>query len=447
MIMMSSYSRLLRVLVLACVVVASVCPSPAHANRGPSPGVALRDASGSSSVLVVLDSRQSVPAVLDGVLRAAGLALATASAADVSSQKVRLGRHLSAVIVLAAAATGIPADSPFWDALTAHVDDGGNALLVAAQPAAASFLASCGLKLHPAGSSTIRDFASDHTGRTTLAAASFLGIPANSSFHYADSSSSSFSVPLLTKDPSNGLVVPIVSPAWTAHISSSSSSSSSSSLGSVVLVAALQARSNGRIAVVPSASSLSDPANAAVVVALLEWTLQQTRVVRAVSFSFSSSSSSSSSTAAASGSSGQLTVEQPLHATVRLERYDREQKAWIPAGAAEGLELKPVLEFSMVSPYVRQPMTFRPDDGLFATDFVVPDQPGVFTIRVLLRQPGFSFVDIRQTIGVRPLNTDEYERFLHEAQPYYVAALSVMVAAAAWFMAFVYQSNSDSSRK
>lgn len=74
------------------------------------------------------------------------------------------------------------------------------------------------------------------------------------------------------------------------------------------------------------------------------------------------------------------------------------------------------LEFSMLSPFHRLPLKAlapsptHPNSTIFATDFKLPDQHGIFNFRVNYKRPFLTNVDEKREVTVRHFAHDEYAR-------------------------------------
>ena len=91
------------------------------------------------------------------------------------------------------------------------------------------------------------------------------------------------------------------------------------------------------------------------------------------------------------------------------------------------------MEFVMLEPYVRRNLTRCVHDGegscvpgQYSVQFTVPDVHGVFKLRMMYRRPGLSVLHAEEMVLVRPLNHNEFERFIPAAYPYYVSVFSLM---------------------
>jgi oligosaccharyltransferase complex subunit beta len=84
---------------------------------------------------------------------------------------------------------------------------------------------------------------------------------------------------------------------------------------------------------------------------------------------------------------------------------------WGPFFLPRGDDLQ--LEFSMLSPFHRlrlRPKTSTADASVFAVDFVLPDQHGIFNFRVNYKRPFLTSIDEKRTVSVRHMAHDEWPR-------------------------------------
>lgn len=71
------------------------------------------------------------------------------------------------------------------------------------------------------------------------------------------------------------------------------------------------------------------------------------------------------------------------------------------------------LEFSMLSPFHRldlAPLSTTSDATIFGTDFITPDQHGIFNFRINYKRPFYTYVDEKNTVSVRHMAHDEWPR-------------------------------------
>jgi oligosaccharyltransferase complex subunit beta len=78
-----------------------------------------------------------------------------------------------------------------------------------------------------------------------------------------------------------------------------------------------------------------------------------------------------------------------------------------------------------MDPFIRMPFK-NEGGGVLSATFMVPDQYGVFNFIVKFNKLGYTKIEHKQQITVRPLRHDMYERFILCAYPYYFSAFSMM---------------------
>lgn len=86
---------------------------------------------------------------------------------------------------------------------------------------------------------------------------------------------------------------------------------------------------------------------------------------------------------------------------------------WIPFTVPEGDALQ--LEFSMLSPFWRLDLTPEPKlntetAAVFSTNFVLPDQHGIFNFKVNYKRPFLTYIEEKVTVSVRHMAHDEWPR-------------------------------------
>ncbi|GAB4821924.1 hypothetical protein N2152v2_008970 [Parachlorella kessleri] len=205
------------------------------------------------------------------------------------------------------------------------------------------------------------------------------------------------------------------------------------------LVALVQARNNARVAVAGSidmfsneffrhsltsrlGESLGSPSNAAFCSGIAKWTFHERGVLHAHNLRH-------------------RVVGGPL----RPEQYrvsdDVEFSVDIflcEEGSCVPYKAKDVqVELVMLDPYIRT--TLQHDDkGTFSKQVKVPDTYGVFKWVLQYHRPGYSYIDMTETVPIRPFRHDEYERFIQQAYPYYASVFSVMAGFFAVGFFFLY---------
>merc|ERR1711972_237114 len=95
------------------------------------------------------------------------------------------------------------------------------------------------------------------------------------------------------------------------------------------------------------------------------------------------------------------------------------------------------LEFHRLDPFIRVPMV-NEGGGKFTAEFMVPDTYGVFNFIVKMNRLGYTQLETKTQVTVRPLRHDMYERFIVAAYPYYLSAFSMMFGVFLLSFAFLY---------
>jgi oligosaccharyltransferase complex subunit beta len=215
-----------------------------------------------------------------------------------------------------------------------------------------------------------------------------------------------------------------------------------------VLVAALQARNNARVAISGSLELFSNEffeapvqrfsednsstryeksGNLHFVRQVAQWTFKERGLLRVTNAAHKK----------VEGSRGSgYRIKDKLHFSVTVQEWDG--KKWVPF-KSDHLQL----EFVRLDPYIRTYLKHN-DNGEYYADFIVPDIYGVFTFRLKHNRLGYSFVDWQDTVAIRPFRHDEYERFIPTAYPYYASAFSMMFGVALFSIFFLYH---DSRKK
>ncbi|KAL4458520.1 hypothetical protein ABPG75_013385 [Micractinium tetrahymenae] len=208
------------------------------------------------------------------------------------------------------------------------------------------------------------------------------------------------------------------------------------------LVALVQMRNNARVAVAGSLHMFSDAAfqaeatarndrvlgrasNEAFCTAISKWAFQEQGVLRASQLSHRV-----------------LAGAHP--GAVKPERYrvnDDVEFSVVIQECADG-GCKPYtaedvqVELVMLDPYIRTSLK-HDGQGRFATQVKVPDVYGVFKWVLEYRRLGYSFIELTETVPIRPFKHNEYERFIVQAYPYYASCASMMagfLAVGAFFL-------------
>lgn len=95
------------------------------------------------------------------------------------------------------------------------------------------------------------------------------------------------------------------------------------------------------------------------------------------------------------------------------------------------------MEFHRLDPFIRVPLT-NDGGGILSTEIMAPDTYGVFNFIVKFNKLGYTKIETKAQVTVRPLRHDMYERFISCAYPYYFSAFSMMFGVFILSFAFLY---------
>ncbi|KAI9596272.1 Dolichyl-diphosphooligosaccharide--protein glycosyltransferase subunit WBP1 [Syncephalis fuscata] len=210
------------------------------------------------------------------------------------------------------------------------------------------------------------------------------------------------------------------------------------------LVSVFQARNNARVAFSGSRQFFSDAyfkapvefglpgqlqsfkssGNKALATRLTQWTLQEIGVLRVNKVLHHKSDEISSKTASAEN----YRIKDDVTYRIDISEYNEDH--WEPF-KTDDIQLEAI----MLDPYIRTNLTAitntksksKRTATTYETQFQLPDVFGVYTLQILYQRPGYSWIENRSVVPVRPFQHDEYPRFLTIAYPYYTGAASVMV--------------------
>jgi len=122
---------------------------------------------------------------------------------------------------------------------------------------------------------------------------------------------------------------------------------------------------------------------------------------------------------------------------IDITTWDPITKQWVPYVTNDIY-----LEFVMLDPYIRMPLTYVSGTSTYKAEFKIPDKHGVFQFKVDFKKPGYTFIHETTKIPIRPFKHNEYERFLFDAFPYYMTVFGTLIG----FFVFVTFFLFDSSR-
>ncbi|RKP22941.1 Dolichyl-diphosphooligosaccharide--protein glycosyltransferase subunit WBP1, partial [Syncephalis pseudoplumigaleata] len=173
------------------------------------------------------------------------------------------------------------------------------------------------------------------------------------------------------------------------------------------------------------ASSFQSSGNKALATQLAQWTLQEIGVLRVTKVLHHTADADPAQETSATA----YRIKDHVLYRIDIAEYDGEH--WRPF-KADDVQLEAI----MLDPYIRTNLTAGPPRSsttakqtatTFATEFQLPDVFGVYTFLVRYQRPGYTWIEQRDVVPVRPYQHDEYPRFLTIAYPYYTGAASVML--------------------
>lgn len=205
----------------------------------------------------------------------------------------------------------------------------------------------------------------------------------------------------------------------------------------LALATAFQARNAARLALLASAEALEDKwfsasiavpgqkqaentANRAFARKLTEWTFKETGVIRAgavrhglvVAEESEKHNAATANTSAIGHAYSEIyRIKNHVEYTLELSEWDPSSGRWTPFTPPPGDAVQ--LEFSMLSPFHRRNLTIAATNfnaTVFGTDFVLPDQHGIFNFYVEYRRPFYTPVEDKRTVTVRHFAHDEWPR-------------------------------------
>ncbi|KAJ4263457.1 oligosaccharyl transferase glycoprotein complex, beta subunit [Fusarium torreyae] len=184
------------------------------------------------------------------------------------------------------------------------------------------------------------------------------------------------------------------------------------------LVSVFQARNSARFTIIGSAEMLQDkayetkvtrqggkalfPANREFVNSLSAWTFKELGVLRVNKIEHRLQGDNETNP-------GLYRIKNDVTYTISISEYAWSN--WQPFRLPEGDSLQ--LEFSMLSPFHRiklNPVQENEHETVFSTDFVLPDQHGIFNFKVNYKRPFLTNVEEKNTVSVRHLAHDEFPR-------------------------------------
>lgn len=235
-------------------------------------------------------------------------------------------------------------------------------------------------------------------------------------------------------------VVPLLMAPETAYVYDSRDEDEAASriwvAGSqTALAAGVQSRDNARFAWTGSPSLFS---TASAGLALAKWAFHETGIVRVdwVQHGRADANETGKPAYDTTNYGGKLyKVSEELAYRVGLSTWDGKTGEWAPYNADDVQ-----LEFTMLDPYYRLTLSRDGSDGpaaVYGARFTIPDQHGMFTLRLAYRRPGLSFIDESEVVTVRHVANDEWPRSWQITNSWvYASSAGAVVAAWAAFVLF-----------
>nr|CAG4641666.1 EOG090X05EE [Eurycercus lamellatus] len=323
------------------------------------------------------------------------------------------------------------------EAITKFVDDGGN-VLIAGSTASGDVMreitAECGFEVDEEGAAVIDHLNYDirDQGKHTLIVADtanlidapmIVGSKKSSPFLYRGTG--------LIADKANPLVLEVLTASSTAYSYKPDAPIEEypHAVGkNTVLIAALQARNNARVVVSGSLDFFSDDffsssvqralggqkveksGNQALSDSLTSWVFKEEGVLRVGKVTHHKVGEKEPPQ--------YYTIMENMVYAIEIEKFEKNK--WVPFDAKDIQ-----LEFVRIDPFVRTVLK-RGSDGLFRTEFKIPDVYGVYQLKVDYTRVGYTFLNSATQVSVRPLEHTQYERFIVSAYPYYASAFSMI---------------------
>jgi len=182
-----------------------------------------------------------------------------------------------------------------------------------------------------------------------------------------------------------------------------------------ILVSVLQARNNARVLISGSLSLFANryftkkTDNEYFADELSKWVFKERGVLRASNVTHHKVGEKSEPQT--------YTVKDRIEYSLVIEEWDGSK--WVPY-IADDVQV----EFSMLDPYIRAPL--KADKGKFKIETILPDVYGVFSFKIDYKRLGYTNINVKNIVPVRPFRHDEYPRFLRMAYPYYLSSISMV---------------------
>ncbi|KAM0342084.1 hypothetical protein ACHAPU_009697 [Fusarium lateritium] len=186
----------------------------------------------------------------------------------------------------------------------------------------------------------------------------------------------------------------------------------------ISLISVFQARNSARVTIVGSAEMLQDkafdtkvtrkggkalfPANREFITNLAGWTFKELGVLRVNKIEHRLKGDNETNPSL-------YRIKNDVTYSISVSEYAWND--WQPFKLPEGDHLQ--LEFSMLSPFHRislTPVHTDEHETVYSTDFVLPDQHGIFNFMVNYKRPFLTNLEEKNTVSVRHMAHDEYPR-------------------------------------
>lgn len=378
-----------------------------------------------------------------------GFSLTYKAADDSNLVLVKYGQYLFQNLIIFSPSVEEFGGAVNVEAITKFVDDGGN-VLIAGSSSSGDILreitAECGFEVDEEGAAVIDHLNYDvrDQGKHTLIVADsanlidapmIVGSSKKNSFLYRGTG--------LIADKQNPLVLEVLTASSTAYSYKPDSPVEEypHAVGkNTVLIAALQARNNARVVVSGSLDFFSDEffsspvqkalggqqatksGNQALSDSLTSWVFKDEGVLRVGKVTHHK--------AGEKEPPQYYTISEDMVYAIEIEKLEKGK--WV---AFDGKDIQ--LEFVRIDPFVRTVLK-RGSDGLFRTQFKIPDVYGVFQLKVDYTGVGYTFLNSATQVSVRPLEHTQYERFIVSAYPYYASAFSMIAGVFVFSLMFLH---------
>jgi len=129
------------------------------------------------------------------------------------------------------------------------------------------------------------------------------------------------------------------------------------------------------------------------------------------------------------------TIYDMMTFRVDVEAKDEDSGNWVPA---ENDDIQ--VEWTRIDPFVLQYLkkTGGKKSAEQSLEFKIPHVYGVFKFIVDYKRIGYTYLQLSETVPVRPLVHTQYERFIISAYPYYAGAGSMLIGLFLFSFVFLY---------